>query len=48
MEHINWCIQLNLAFDNAMMQSINEAGVREIGNLWEDGVHMLYCMGGEL
>ena len=48
MRHINWCIQLNLAFDDAMMQELYDGHHGGEGCLWEDGLHRLYCMGGEL
>ena len=43
---IEWCDQLNLAFDQAMLDALS--GRYGFDVLWSDGKHELYCMGGEL
>lgn len=44
-EAIIWCGQLNYAFDAAMWE---HGGPLVWGVLWREGLHTLYCMGGEL
>ena len=43
---IEWCDQLNLEFDQAMLDEIGFRPYFDV--LWADGKHELYCMGGEL
>lgn len=43
---VEWCDQLNRAFDDAMMVAIGGSLYPVV--CWYEGKHELYCMGGEL
>lgn len=45
MDHVEWTAQLNWRFDAAMVEN---GGPATYGVMWCEGLHMLYCMGGEL
>lgn len=45
MDHVNWTEQLNWRFNAAMSE---HGGPSVWGVFWFEGLHMLYCMGGEL